>query len=475
MTVQAFRIQNFMCFEDSGWVELRPLTLFYGRNSAGKSAFLRSLLLLRQSLSSQPDQSPLIFVSDDGSNGLDFGSYRALVRDHDVGHAISFCFECNLSPDVEGDAREAFSGLGIDGTTVQVRLSYRLHHEQVRLQEVALYDGASSKYNEEGLIIKATAPPDASTDQAWRFEADFFAGGSVWPATALVVEEGFFPQLRVLKEGGASVVGEQFGHIQQLLCHCKRSILAFFETIEYIGPRRPDPQRFYHLPHLAKESNGHSANGQHLVSALLSQQEESQKTLSSINQWLDEFGFQMRLQIKSGASEPTSYQLLFTDPLSRTSPAFQANITEIGFGISQLLPVVIETLLAPQNSTLVLEQPELHLAATVQSQLADLLIYAAVHKNVRLLVETHSENLLIRVRRRVAESSAEYVLPDEECYLPHQALRVHFVNKEEGKSEVRRIDIGPMGGMLYKPPAYRGFFSSDLHDTVSLTKAQLGR
>ncbi len=111
----------------------------------------------------------------------------------------------------------------------------------------------------------------------------------------------------------------------------------------------------------------------------------------------------------------------------------------------------------------------------MQSQLADLLIYVAVHKNVRLLVETHSENLLIRVRRRVAESSAEYVLPDEECYLPHEALRVHFVNKEERKSEVRRIDIGPMGGMLYKPPAYRGFFSSDLRDTVKLTKAQLGR
>ena len=481
MTVQAFRIQNFMCFEDSGWVELRPLTLFYGRNSAGKSAFLRSLLLLRQTLqfvrepglSSQPDKSALIFAPDDGSSGLDFGSYRALVRDHDIGRAMSFWFECAI---IDGDGPEvvtALSGLGIKAT-VQIRLSYGLFKEQVRLQEVALYDDALDE--KEGLIIKATAPqPDASADQAWRFEADFFVGGSVWPPTALVVEEGFFPQLRVLKEDEAKGEGahlKEFGHIQQLLCHCKRSILEFFKTMEYIGPRRPEPQRFYHL---AKESNAHSANGQHLVCALLSQQEQSKKTLSSINQWLAEFGLPKRLQVKSLAEAPTSYQLLFTDPLSGTSPPFQANITEVGFGMSQLLPVVIETLLALENSTLVIEQPELHLAPTVQSQLADLLIYVAVHKNVRLLVETHSENLLIRVRRRVAESSAEYVLPDEECYLPHEALRVHFVNKEERKSEVRRIDIGPMGGMLYKPPAYRGFFSSDLRDTVKLTKAQLGR
>ncbi len=55
MTVEAFRIQNFMGFEDSGWIELRPITLLFGRNSSGKSAILRALLLLRQSLSSQTE------------------------------------------------------------------------------------------------------------------------------------------------------------------------------------------------------------------------------------------------------------------------------------------------------------------------------------------------------------------------------------------------------------------------------------
>lgn len=48
MKVEAFRIENFMGFEDSGWLELRPITLLFGRNSSGKSALLRALLLLRR-------------------------------------------------------------------------------------------------------------------------------------------------------------------------------------------------------------------------------------------------------------------------------------------------------------------------------------------------------------------------------------------------------------------------------------------
>ena len=70
MSVEAFRMQNFMGFKDSGWVEFRPITLLFGRNSSGKSAILRALLLLRQSLSSELE------------NGPDYSHYW---RDHTTG------------------------------------------------------------------------------------------------------------------------------------------------------------------------------------------------------------------------------------------------------------------------------------------------------------------------------------------------------------------------------------------------------
>lgn len=89
MTVTAFRIKNFMGFEDSGWIELRPITLLFGRNSTGKSAIMRALLLLRQRLRSKAEYGPLLFVDEDG---YDFGSYEDLVRNHNVKHQMSFAF-----------------------------------------------------------------------------------------------------------------------------------------------------------------------------------------------------------------------------------------------------------------------------------------------------------------------------------------------------------------------------------------------
>ena len=58
MTVRAIRLKNFMAFEDTDWLELRPITLLFGRNSSGKSAVIRALRLLKQSLDAPDGRDP---------------------------------------------------------------------------------------------------------------------------------------------------------------------------------------------------------------------------------------------------------------------------------------------------------------------------------------------------------------------------------------------------------------------------------
>ncbi|MCL3781386.1 hypothetical protein EMN47_13430 [Prolixibacteraceae bacterium JC049] len=81
------------------------------------------------------------------------------------------------------------------------------------------------------------------------------------------------------------------------------------------------------------------------------------------------------------------------------------DITDVGFGISQILPVIIQGFLSPSNSTTIIEQPEIHLHPKIQAELADLFIdiVKKSSKDKKIIIETHSEYLLKRLRRRISE------------------------------------------------------------------------
>ena len=471
MTVEAVRIENFMCFEDSGWVELRPITLFYGRNSAGKSALLRSLLLLRQSVTSQPDESALIFVLDDAlgrRERLDFGSYYDLVRDHECERLMSFSFKCSLvdKSEVAPDVAAILSGLGIKAT-VKVRLSYGLlpHNEQLALFAIALYDDASS---DENPIWQASAPLDASSDQPWDFTTK--QGANIWRVAALTVEQGFFPKLHEEEENSGETAMSEFHHIQQLLHHLEHAITSFLKSLEYLGPSRAQPQRFYYVP---KQGGRIGSSAQNIVRTLVKTARHENLGLDRINEWLAKSAFEVHLELKALDQNKTLYQLLLSDTPNGRKRAFQSNIRDVSFGISQVLPVVVEALLASEHKTLLLEQPELHLHPGAQVQLGNLFVKMA-RQGVRFLIETHSEHLLIRLRRWIAETSVgQKTIGSHDEYLNEEELAVHFINRDNGVSTAARIEIGTYGQLLNSPPGFQGFFADDLRETAALSRARL--
>ena len=101
--IEAFRLIRFRGFEDTNWIELRPLTLFFGHNSSGKSSLLAGLLMLRQSVLNPDRSTPFVFTSD---LGVDLGSYEDLVYGHryDPGRPLSVSLRLRLD--------EPFVGLG---------------------------------------------------------------------------------------------------------------------------------------------------------------------------------------------------------------------------------------------------------------------------------------------------------------------------------------------------------------------------
>ena len=143
MTVTAIRLRNFMAFEDTGWIELSPITLFFGRNSSGKSAIFRALHLLKQSLKAHADEGPLRFSDEDG---IDLGSFTELIHRQEVKRPLVFGFRCgplehlhDIQRFTVPSSQPAAKEVSRDSDWAELELSFALGpDDRVRLSEVNL-------------------------------------------------------------------------------------------------------------------------------------------------------------------------------------------------------------------------------------------------------------------------------------------------------------------------------------------------
>lgn len=131
------------------------------------------------------------------------------------------------------------------------------------------------------------------------------------------------------------------------------------------------------------------------------------------------------------------------------------DLTMIGVGASQLLPVIAIVLDAPPQSLVLLEQPELHLHPSVQSRLGDFLLFA--RPDIGIIVETHSEYLITRVRRRVADERAS-----------RDRVHVLFAEPLNEGTEVRELRLTDLGNLDEWP---KGFFDAQEEDSRAMVRA----
>jgi hypothetical protein len=136
------------------------------------------------------------------------------------------------------------------------------------------------------------------------------------------------------------------------------------------------------------------------------------------------------------------------------------DLTHVGVGVSQVLPIVVMALLAERGSTLIFEQPELHLHPRVQSRLADFFL-SMILLGKQCIVETHSEHFISKLRHRVASSEQEGLA---------SKIVVYFVESIDGRSQYKPVEITNTGGIRNWPP---GFFDEGEELASEILKAAL--
>jgi predicted ATPase len=120
-------------------------------------------------------------------------------------------------------------------------------------------------------------------------------------------------------------------------------------------------------------------------------------------------------------------------------------LTDVGFGVSQVLPVITLLYYVPEGSTVILEQPEIHLHPLAQAELADVILNVASHRRVQVIVESHSEHLLLRLQRRIAEETVSV-----------NDVRLYFCRAEKDRSIAEPLDLDLLGNILNWPDKFMG-------------------
>jgi predicted ATPase len=178
---------------------------------------------------------------------------------------------------------------------------------------------------------------------------------------------------------------------------------------------------------------------------------ENESLLNLTNSWLDKFGIRLDVQ--------QLREIIHRLAVRRPGSGLDLDITDVGFGLSQILPVIVQGFLAAPNSLTLIEQPEIHLHPRMQAELADLFIDMCQSETRRFLIETHSEYLLNRLRRRIAEGK-----------INAEDVAIHFVDSDPSLqcSLVKEIKIEKRGSFEW--PA--NFYIDELEDTVAFLSRQ---
>jgi hypothetical protein len=551
MRLTRIAIENFRGIGTAQVVDLKPITLLFGPNSAGKSTILQSLHYLREILerrNADPDQTL--------AGGLiDLGGFATLVHNHDLALPIRLALTIDLGEEQGSERLPLNSGgqlneadfqdlrlrylIGEDaelkdytivqtvGLSVEVRWSDLIQGPYVAAMAVEM-DGEAigtlssppqtgraqlSEINFDHPLLWAIVEPEADTTDAFpesplTSEVAYLARGVGLDRSTAGLPDGALRIAVATRRGALPDIDRELGTdlrdpkvkkfelesktprvrgltrlLDELVLGPIRIVRDYLSTMTYIGPLREIPSRSFR-PRLSPDETRWA---QGLAAWDLLYTDVDGKLLQEVNAWLSDeerlrTGYRLEKTAFKEIPIPSAFHQLFDRGLteddigdlqdlystlkSRTEIAlrdFEKGIIvaprDVGVGISQMIPVIVGCL-RDAHGILAIEQPELHVHPAIQVGLGDLFIRAvrkdgSPHAAKSLLIETHSEHLMLRLLRRIREASADELPPGVTGLKPDDLSVIYVEGADDGVS-FRPLRVDRDGEFLDHWP--KGFF-----------------
>ena len=450
------RVKNFRCFREAQTVRLAPLTLLVGENSTGKTSFMALIRALW-------DVAHRRAIPGFKDPPYDLGSFDEMAhyRKGKPGQGVSFeaGFDVTSLDDRKPKKKQSsaerpycfdvtFSRKG----TVPIPSKWRLSSDDVWIEERLEDDSSRQIYfgTKNGEWFRKVP-----ADLAAGIPADVQILASLsWYLTALpdgIADIIPLPDSLPLSE-------EDCGRIDSLVLGS--GLGGFFRAAQRPfanAPVRSKPRRTYDPARPSREPEGENIP-MYLSTVFF----EDRKSWEALKNEIEEFGHDAGLfdeisvrPLGKRGSEPFQ---MHVRKRGRRAKGPMRNLIDVGYGVSQVLPVITELFRDSETPMFLLQQPEVHLHPSAQAALGSLFCRIA-NRRRQLVIETHSDHLLDRVRMDVRDGRGK-LKPDD----------VSILFFESGNLDVRihSLRLDGEGNVLNAPPSYRRFFMEETKRSLRL-------
>jgi len=421
MALVRIALGGYRGFAKRQFIELRPITIVLGRNNAGKSALVRAPVILGTGIGTDTTEPlDLDRLSEDLVD-----SFTDLVHGN---HAHGGSIDVNIGLDTD---------IGFIELGARVR-HLNDHHTQVVEDLDLSLNGAVLCQMEWDLDEPSGSPLHYTVSD----------GLEHW--TGMPVQfHGLLPVAFDERFPSATTRAVQ---------KAVSALVDAYPTVRYLGPFRDRPHRRYRLPGRMRTEVG--VAGEFAAGILASDSARGGgRLLKQVNADLADHLPGWRVDVMPDGG---TWSVVL---VSTADDRIRVNLADTGTGVAQALPIFVQRaidVIHPSTRPVleIIEQPELHLHPAAHADLAELFLTAVKNTSTRFLVETHSETLLLRLRRHIAKG------------LDPEKVAVYFVDRVDGEAVARHITIHPDGNLDYWPT---GVFSEDLVETKALVRAQRER
>ena len=430
--LSAIHFEDFKAFSHYHKIELNPVTVIAGTNSSGKSALIETILLALQSLTT-PYQAKIeeedALVHNVREGLVYIPNYRELVfgKPDENTDPFNRGFHLGYSMQLQMNSyaiADYFPGVRRDAGAILVTVEMDYAFVYLMDKKVTAVDRVTLSAHTifENNILQGPKLQIEPESGLWKLSLEKGVEKKSISEDTLTMYR-FIPRWQL--NGHALSKLRERREIYEIFASVFDPALVLFrqeitERVQYLEPLRIGPQR----PYLSQSVKGMNmgAGGYAAIQQFYENQDrqvqfvalpevldgltisklkvESCALTDAVNKAFRLLGMSQNLHIRKLGETYEAELSIFSNPNTFVS------IMDVGFGVSQVLPIIVLGLLSPLDSILIFEQPEIHLHPNAQSGLADFILCLA-QTGRRIILETHSEQMIQRFRRRIAENDGD--------------------------------------------------------------------